>query len=146
MPASSGKTRRFRLSRGGDRQANHALHKIALVRMSNHQPTIAYVARQLAKGRSGKEILRRLKRAICREIYRYLTNPCPVPEWTDLRPARQAKQITLETAAHHFGVWPAHISTIERGLRRDDLIPATEPGWRPHNKRVLHFCEQPLAA
>lgn len=43
---------------GGDRQAHHALHTIALVRMSHHQPTIAYVARQLAKERSGKETLR----------------------------------------------------------------------------------------
>jgi transposase len=129
VPASSGKTRRFRLSRGGDRQANHALHTIALVRMSHHQPTIAYVARQLAKGRTGKEILRRLKRAICREIYRHLTNPCPVPQWADLRPARQAKNITLETAAHHFGVWTTHISTIERGLRRDDDLTLRYRAW-----------------
>ena len=69
VPASSGKTRHYRLSRGGDRQANHAVHRIALNRMSHHQPTIAYVHRQTDRRRSNKEILRLLKRAICREIY-----------------------------------------------------------------------------
>jgi len=48
VPASSGKTNRHRLSRGGDRAANNALHRIALVRMSHHQPTKDYVQRQLA--------------------------------------------------------------------------------------------------
>ena len=47
VPASSGKTRRFRLSRGGDRQANHAVHRIALVRMSHDPTTLAYVHRHL---------------------------------------------------------------------------------------------------
>ena len=50
VPASSGKTNRHRLSRGGDRAANNALHRIALVRMSHHQPTKDYVQRQLANG------------------------------------------------------------------------------------------------
>ena len=46
VPASSGKTRRYRLSRGRDRQANHALHPIALVRMSHDPTTRAHVSRQ----------------------------------------------------------------------------------------------------
>jgi transposase len=129
VPASSGKTRHYRLSRGGDRQANHALHRIALNRMSHHQPTIAYVRRQTDRGRSKKEILRMLKRAICREIYRLLTRPCPVPVWDDLRPARQAKGLTLTAVAEHFGVWPATISTLERGLRRDDQLIANYRTW-----------------
>jgi transposase len=129
VPASSGKTRHYRLSRGGDRQANHAVHRIALNRMSHHQPTIAYVHRQTDRGRSKKEILRLLKRAICREIYRLLTQPCPVPAWDDLRPAREAKGITLTTVAQHFGVWPATISTVERGLRRDDELTIRYRVW-----------------
>jgi transposase len=129
VPASSGKTRRYRLSRGGDRQANHALHRIALVRMSHHPTTIDYVRRQTKAGHSKKEILRTLKRAIGREIYRVLTNPKPIPEWADLRPARQAKNITLQTVANHFGVWPAHISTIERGQRRDDDLTTAYRAW-----------------
>lgn len=129
VPASSGKTRRYRLSRGGDRQANHALHRIALARMSHDPTTIAYVRRHTDAGRSKKEILRKLKRAISREIYRHLTRPCPVPQWADLRPARQAKNITLQTVADHFGVWPAHISTIERGRRRDDDLANRYRTW-----------------
>lgn len=78
VPASSGKITRYRLSRGGDRGANNALHRIALVRMSTHATTKAYVARQRARGRSSKEILRQLKRAIAREIFKYLpgSSPC----------------------------------------------------------------------
>ena len=129
VPASSGKTRRYRLSRGGDRQANHALHRIALARMAHDPATIAYVRRHTDAGRSKKEILRKLKRAISREIYRLLTRPCPVPQWADLRPARQAKHITLQTVADHFGVWPAHISTIERGRRRDDDLANRYRTW-----------------
>jgi transposase len=129
VPASSGKTRRYRLSRGGDRQANHALHRIALVRMSHDPQTQAYVRRHTDAGRSKKEVLRKLKRAISREVYRLLTRPCPVPQWADLRPARQARKITLQTVADHFGVWPAHISTIERGRRRDDDLTTRYRAW-----------------
>jgi DNA-binding XRE family transcriptional regulator len=97
--------------------------------MSHHQPTIAYVHRQTDRGRSKKEILRLLKRAICREIYRLLTRPCPVPQWEDLRPTREAKGITLTTVAQHFGVWPATISTLERGLHRDDELTTSYRAW-----------------
>jgi transposase len=53
VPASSEKTRHYRLSRGGDRQANHAVHRMALNRMFHHQPT-AYVRRQTDRGRPRK--------------------------------------------------------------------------------------------
>jgi transposase len=129
VPASSGKTQRYRLSRGGDRQGNHALHRIALVGMSHDPTTIDYVRRHTDAGHSKKEILRKLKRAISREIYRLLTQPCPAPNWADLRPARQAKKITLQTVADHFGVWPAHISTIERRRRRDDDLTTRYRAW-----------------
>jgi transposase len=128
-PASSGKTNRHRLSRGGDRAANNALHRIALVRMSSHQPTKDYVQRQLAKGHSKMEILRKLKRAIAREIFKLLTRQIAVPEYSDLRPTRQAKNITLTAAANHFGVWPTVISRIERGLQRDDTFADTYRNW-----------------
>ena len=129
VPASSGKTRRYRLSRGGDRGANHALHCIALVRMSHHQPTIDYVRRQTDRGRSKKEILRMLKRALCREIYRHLTDPAPVPVWADLRPTREAQNLTLTAAAQHFGVWPTVISRIERGIQRNDVLAQQYRVW-----------------
>ena len=76
VPASSGKITRHRLSRGGDRAANKALHRIALVRMRSHPPTRDYVTRQIANGRTKKEILRLLKRAIAREMFKLLTRAC----------------------------------------------------------------------
>ncbi|MFB7053393.1 hypothetical protein ACFCXT_09680 [Streptomyces vinaceus] len=69
-----------------------------------------------------REIIRLLKRAIAREVFRLLTIRVQVPGIADLYPARQTKNITLTAAAHHFGVWPAVISNIERGLRRGDAF------------------------
>jgi len=67
--ASSGKTTRQRLNRGGDRAANNALWTIAMVRMRSEPRTQAYVARRSAQGMSRKEIQRCLKRYIVRELY-----------------------------------------------------------------------------
>ncbi|MFJ3339473.1 transposase, partial [Streptomyces sp. NPDC086766] len=64
---------RHRLNRGGDRQANHALHTIALVRMRYDPRTRPYVARRTAEGMSKKDIFRCLKRFIAREVYKHLT-------------------------------------------------------------------------
>jgi transposase len=72
IPASSGKVSRHRLNRGGDRQANHALWRIVITRMSSHPPTRAYVARRSKEGLSKPEIIRCLKRYVARETYRYL--------------------------------------------------------------------------
>ena len=58
IPASSGRTDRHRLNRGGDRRANHALWRIALVRMRCHPPTRAYVQRRTKQGLSKPDILR----------------------------------------------------------------------------------------
>jgi transposase len=77
LPASSGRTNRHRLNRGGDRQANHALHTIALVRMRHHEPTRAYVERRTGEGLSKMEIIRCLKRFIAREVFRALTASPP---------------------------------------------------------------------
>jgi transposase len=72
IQASSGKVTRHRLNRGGDRQANHALWRIAMTRMSNDPRTRDYVTRRLDEGRSKPEIIRVLKRYIAREVYRAL--------------------------------------------------------------------------
>lgn len=86
VPASSGKTTRHRLSHGGDRAANCALHTIALVRMSSHAQTRAFVRTQRAKGRNGPEILRILKRAIAREIFNPSPTAWPLPDSTTCDP------------------------------------------------------------
>jgi transposase len=72
VPASSGKVRRHRLDRGGNREANHALWRIVLTRMSWHPATRAYVARRAREGLTSKEIIRCLKRYVAREVYPYL--------------------------------------------------------------------------
>ena len=72
LPASSGKVTRYRLNRGGNRQANSALWRIALTRMSSDPRTRTYVQRRLDEGLTKKEIMRVLKRYIAREVYRQL--------------------------------------------------------------------------
>jgi transposase len=72
IPASSGKTVRYRLNRAGDRQLNRALHVIALVRLQRDQRTRAYAERRRAEGKTDREIKRCLKRYIARELYRHL--------------------------------------------------------------------------
>jgi transposase len=72
IPASSGKVTRWRLDRGGDRQANHALWQIVISRMRSHPATRAYVARRSTEGLSKKEIIRCLKRYVAREVYPFL--------------------------------------------------------------------------
>lgn len=73
IPASSGKTHRHRLNRGGDRQANAALHRIAVVRLRWDPRTRDYMERRTKDGLSKKEIIRCLKRYIARELYRIIT-------------------------------------------------------------------------
>ena len=62
----------LRVIPGGDRQANHALWRIVLTRMSAHPPTLIYVERRTKEGLSKKEIIRCLKRYVAREVYRHL--------------------------------------------------------------------------
>ncbi len=83
IPASSGKTTRHRLNYGGDRQANRALHLIAVSRLRYCERTRAYAKRRTAEGKTKREIMRCLKRYIAREVYNSLradladTNPPP---------------------------------------------------------------------
>jgi transposase len=74
LPASSGMTQRHRLNRGGDRQANRALHLAVVSRIRMDPKTQAYVARKTAEGHSKLEIIRCLKRYLAREVY-YLLHP-----------------------------------------------------------------------
>lgn len=72
LPASSGRTNRHRLNRGGNRQANNALWRIAIVRMAHEPATRAYVQRRTEQGLSKREIIRCLKRYIAREVFNAL--------------------------------------------------------------------------
>jgi transposase len=73
VPASSGKTIRHRLNRGGDRAANSALHIIAIVRLRTDPKTKAYVAKRIAEGHSKLDAIRALKRYIAREVFTLIT-------------------------------------------------------------------------
>ena len=75
IEASSGKVVRHRLNRGGNRDANRALHMICVVRMGSDRRTQQYVARRTAEGKSKREIMRCLKRYTAREVYRVLVQP-----------------------------------------------------------------------
>ena len=75
IPASSGKVTRYRLNRGGDRQANCALWGIVITRLRNDPRTRAYMARRLGEGRSKPEVIRVLKRYVAREVYHRLPRP-----------------------------------------------------------------------
>jgi len=69
IPVSSGRTKRMRLHRGGDRQANRALYMIAICRLKYDPKTITYVERRLSEGLSKKDAIRCVKRFIAREVY-----------------------------------------------------------------------------
>ena len=74
IPASSGKTQRHRLNRGGDRAANSALHLAVVTRLRVDPRTKAYVKRRTADGLSKLEIIRCLKRYLARELYYLIKN------------------------------------------------------------------------
>jgi transposase len=72
IPASSGKTVRHRLNRGGDRQVNRAIHTIALSRSLHDQQTRAYLDRRISEGKTKREAMRALKRHLSRQLFQRL--------------------------------------------------------------------------
>jgi transposase len=85
IPASSGEHTRYRLDRGGNRQLNAAVHRIAVTQLRCHQPAHDYIARRLKDGKTKREALRCLKRHLIRTIYNTMT---PTP--SDTPPAALA--------------------------------------------------------
>jgi transposase len=79
IPASSGRTIRHRLNRGGDRALNRAIHAIAVSRIRSCPRTRAYVTRRTAEGKTPREIRHCIKRYIARELYRELTRTMNPP-------------------------------------------------------------------
>ena len=125
IPASSGKTNRHRLNRGGNRQGNMALHRIAIVRLGYHQPTRDYVAKKTREGKSKLEIIRCLKRHIAREAYKALIairnggagRQTPQERGALLRRLRTSHGITQQQIGEALAVPSNRISEIERGTR-----------------------------
>lgn len=129
IPASSGKTTRHRLNRGGDRQANSALHQIAVARITGATRTRDYIARKRQLGKNTKEILRCLKRAIAREVFYLITNPPPAADYRGLRPKRQELGLLQVHAAVGLGVSTAKISLAERGQVHDAVFLTAYENW-----------------
>jgi transposase len=129
LPASYGKTTRHRLNRGGDRQANAALHRIALVRMGADPGTKEYVAKRRSEDKTKKDILRCLKRSIAREVFHLITNPQPVISGPELRHRRQELGLTLTEAALLLDCDPNRVSRLERGITKDQKQAEEYQQW-----------------
>ncbi|MEV5944589.1 IS110 family transposase [Streptomyces sp. NPDC051994] len=116
VPASSGRTDRHRLSRGGDRQTKRALHTIVLVRMRHDPRTRDYVARRTLEGLKTKDIFRCLKRFVAREI--------EASESSSEGQARQLRPPTLRTSSRWAGQDSAS-PQVGLGKAREEL-----PWWK----------------
>jgi transposase len=80
IPVSSGRTDRHRLDRGGNRQINAAIHRVAVTRARCHQETIDFIARKQSEGKTHREAIRCLKRHLARRIWQLLRAPHPESE------------------------------------------------------------------
>lgn len=130
LEASSGKITRHRLNRGGNRDANNALWRIAMVRIAHHDPaTDAYAKRRREEGKSDREILRCLKRYIAREVFHLLTNPGTVPPGHQLRQMRNDAHVSLATAAAHLHTSAMRLSRLERGLLHNHDLATSYHHW-----------------
>ena len=129
VQASSGRTVRHRLNRGGNRQANSALWRIATTRMRTDAATKDYVTRRQAEGKKRTEIIRCLKRHIAREIYRILTTPPPTPNCAKLRSERRQAGITVTEAARAIRTHPSRISALELGRDHNHQLASRYQTW-----------------
>ena len=132
IPASSGKTVRHRLNRGGDRQANSALHEIARQRVMRDPETAEYAERARGRGKSDREVMRCLKRYVAREAYRALMHPHEIrrPEdASELVAARRAAKVSQVRAASILGTSEKYISMLERGQRELKPIRRAYEAW-----------------
>jgi Transposase IS116/IS110/IS902 family len=80
IPVSSGRTDRHRLDRGGNRQINAAIHRVAVTRARCHPETIEFLARKKTEGKTHREAVRSLKRHLARRIWQLQRAPHPVSE------------------------------------------------------------------
>ena len=130
VQASSGQTSAMRLNRGGHSHATAPSTCIAIVRLSrHHQPTIDYMTRRTAEGKSKRAILRCLKRFIAREVYQHLVNPQPAVRTDDLRARREAISQPMRVVADAIGVGLAEVSRLERGTNHDPDLATRYRTW-----------------
>lgn len=135
IEASSGKVKRYRLNRGGDRQANRALHTIARQRMKRDERTRLYVGKRTKDGKTRREIERVLVRYIVREVYRALMHPmdagyCSYKEAADSAKSQRLRiGATQAQAASALGVASARVSELERCVLVDESLLHRYRDW-----------------
>lgn len=134
IPASSGRTTRHRLNRGGNRDANAALYRIAVVRLSCDARTRTYATRRQSEGKTKKDTIRCLKRAIAREVYHFIVTPPQALDITELRHLRHHAGLTLGQAADALGCSIQKISGIERGRCPDHDFITTYHHYLTHQQ------------
>jgi transposase len=100
IPASSGKHNRHRLDRGGNRQLNCALHRIAVVQGRTHEPARVFLARKEAEGKTRREALRALKRHLARVVWRALQQAAEGQEPPNSAPAKPPTTLRPEPASN----------------------------------------------
>lgn len=118
IPASSGKTDRHKLNRGGNRQANKAIHMIAVSRLRGDERTLSYMAKRKSDGKTKREAMRRLKRFIAREIHSTLRHPMRLKyvQGEDLAAMKKSLGLTQQQIARELNVPNVRLSEIERDV------------------------------
>jgi transposase len=129
IQASSGQTNRHRLNRSGNRQANNALWRIAMVRMTSDEETKTYLARRTAQGKTKRDVTRCLKRHIVREVFFLLQHPAYEEVGPQLRSIRTAAHISLQIVSDNLQVTLTKVSRIERGLQHDPEFVERYEAW-----------------
>jgi transposase len=104
IPASSGRTDRHRLDRGGNRQLNCALHRLAVTKGRLDPETAAYLARKQAQGKTRREALRCLKRYLARRVWRLLQPPATTPPTPPPAIHRPSRMIHCNTPSERFSL------------------------------------------
>lgn len=129
VEASSGKIVRHRLNTGGNRQANNALWRIVMVRLSTCERTRAFAAKKRSEGKTVKETIRILKRSVAREIYRIITNPPDIKTGPELRGLRKAAGLTQPQVAEALDTTVARISRLELGKNPNNHLATRYHQW-----------------
>lgn len=121
MRASSGQRTRHRLSRGGNRHANSAIHRIALLRLRHREPRMmAYFDRRRAEGLTDRDIMRCLKRHLANEVYAALINPvAPPPAGPELRARRCQQGVSMRELATILDTPYRRLQRLETGARAE---------------------------
>jgi hypothetical protein len=148
IPVSSGRTDRHRLDRGGNRQINAAIHRVAVTRAHCHPETIEFLVRKKTEGKTHREAVRSLKRHLARRIWQLLRAPHPVSETPphhqllDTEAAEAAVRRLRRAHGDHRAA--REQTTLPEGFRElNDLVARRHRGTvtRSHS-RALTACEQ----